>query len=113
MQVSFPHYTPVFSDSDAADDAPVLPVEPVLFNVGPAGSSGGGGKREIKSEAEGLPAQPPSSAQPAAETEQSPENAGEQPDAEAGEPDENPGLQPKNKNYFKSDSTPDTGIGNA
>ncbi len=109
MQVSFPHYTPVFSESEASDDAPVLPVEPVLFN---ADSSGGGGKREIKSEAEGLPGKAPSSAQPAAETEQSPENAGEQPDAAAGEPDENPGLQPKNKNYFKSDSTPDTGIGN-
>jgi hypothetical protein len=108
MQVSFPHYTPVFSETDASDDAPVLPVEPVLFNVGPAGSAGGGGKREIKTDAEGLPAQVP-----AAETDQQPQNAGEQPDAPAGEPDENPGLQPKNKNYFKSESTPDTGIGNA
>jgi hypothetical protein len=50
---------------------------------------------------------------PAAETDQNPQDAGEQPDAPAGEPDQNPGLQPKNKNYFKSESTPDTGIGNA
>jgi hypothetical protein len=112
MQVSFPNYTPILSETDASDDAPVLPVEPVLFDTDSAGSSGGGGKREIKSEEEGLPGKAPSSTQPAAETDQNPEDAGEQPDAAADEPEENPGLQPKNKNYFKSDSTPDTGIGN-
>ncbi len=111
MRVLFPLYTPILSDTDTADDAPVLPVEPVLFNTD-AGSSGGGGKREIKSEAEGLPGQAPSSEQPAAQTDQSPENAGEQPDLPADEADDNPGLQAKNKNYFKSDTTPDTGIGN-
>ncbi|MBD0259256.1 MAG: hypothetical protein ICV83_26355, partial [Cytophagales bacterium] len=89
MQVSFPTYTPVFSETDASDDAPVLPVEPVLFNTDSAGASGGGGKREIKSEEEGLPAKAPST-----HTDQHPENAGEQPDAAPGEPDENPGLQP-------------------
>lgn len=107
MRVFFCHYTPILSETDA-DDAPVLPVEPVLFNAD-AGSPGGGGKREVKSEEEGLPGKAPSSAQ----TDQSPENAGEQPDLPAGESNENPGLQPKNKNYFKSDTTPDTGIGNA
>ncbi len=107
MQVSFPHYTPILSETDASDDTPVLPVEPVLFIAGPDGASGGGGKRDIKRDAEGLPAKLPS-----ADADQDPENAGEQPDAPAGESDENPGLQPKNKNYFKSDSTPDTGIGN-
>ena len=112
MRVFFSNYTPILSQADASDDTPVLPVEPVLFNTDSAGSSGGGGKREIKSEQEGLRGKAPSSAQPAAQNDQSPENAGEQPDAAAGEPDENPGLQPKNKNYFKSDSTPDTGIGN-
>ncbi len=108
MRIFFSPFTAVTTETDAAEDTPVLPVEPVLFNT----DAGGGGKREIKSEAEGLPGQAPASAQPAAETDLSPENAGEQPDLPAGETDENPGLQPKNKNYFKSDSTPDTGIGN-
>ncbi len=108
MRIFFSQYTPVLSETDASDDTPVLPVEPVLFNVGPAGASGGGGKRDIKRDEEGLPARLPS-----ADTDANPENAGEQPDAAAGEGDKNPGLQPKNKNYFKSDSTPDTGIGNA
>lgn len=112
MRVFFSRYTPILSGADASDNTPVLPVEPVLFNTDAAGASGGGGKRDVKSEAEGLPGKAPSSAQPADETDQSPENAGEQPDLPAGETDENPGLQPKNKNYFKSDSTPDTGIGN-
>ncbi len=107
MKVFFCHYSPILSETDAADDAPVLPVEPVLFNTD-AGASGGGGKREIKSEEEGVPAKMPS-----ADTSQNPENAGEQPDAAAGESGENPGLQAKNKNYFKSEGTPDTGIGNA
>ena len=112
MHIFFSQYTPVTSETDGSEDTPGLPVEPVLFNTHSAGASGGGGKRDVKSEAEGLPGKAPSSAQPAAETDQSPENAGEQPDLPAGETDENPGLQPKNKNYFKSDSTPDTGIGN-
>ena len=108
MKAFFCHYPPILSQTDAADDAPVLPVEPVLFNTD-AGSSGGGGKREVKSEAEGLPGEAPASAQ----TDQGPENAGEQPDLPAEETDDNPGLRAKNKNYFKSDTTPDTGIGNA
>jgi hypothetical protein len=108
MKVFFSGYTPIFSQADASDDAPVLPIEPVLFNTDSAGASGGGGKREVKSEEEGLPGKAPSSAQ----TDQSPENAGEQPDLPADESGDNPGLQAKNKNYFKSDITPDTGIGN-
>jgi hypothetical protein len=112
MRVIFRPYTPIHSETNATEDAPILPVEPVLFNASAAGSSGGGGKREEKSEEDGLPGKAPSSVQPAAETEQTPENAGEQPDLPADESGENPGLQAKNKNYFKSDTTPDTGIGN-
>jgi hypothetical protein len=111
MKVFFCHYPPILSQTDA-DDARVLPVEPVLFNADSAGSSGGGGKREVKNEEEGLPGKAPSSDQPAAQTDQSPDNAGEQPDLPAEETDDNPGLRAKNKNYFKSDTTPDTGIGN-
>lgn len=112
MRFFFSRYTPILAEADASDNTPVLPVEPVLFNADSAGAAGGGGKRDVKSEAEGLPGQSPSSAPPAAETDQGPENAEAQPDLPADETDENPGLRAKNGHYFKSDTTPDTGIGN-
>jgi len=108
MRLFFSAYFPTFPATDVPrDDATIPPAEPVLF----AATSGGGGKREGQDADDRLPGKPPASPQP---TDQTGDAPGAESDAPAGEAAEDgPGLQPKNPNYFKSDTTPDTGIGNA
>lgn len=114
MRLFFSNYLPIPETAAFRPDlnAFLLP-EFLLFATDSAGGSGGGGKREGQDQENRLPGKPPSTAQPADRAGDNPENAGTEPDDASGEMDDNlPGLEPKNGRYFKSDTEPDTGIGN-